>query len=159
MVSDQPGVVLGVLTADCLPVILAVPGSGAVAVAHAGWRGTLEGVVRTAVGELCAVAGATPREVVAVVGPAIGACCYHVGAEVHEAFRRRWGAADARAIFTRVGGLRLDLQAANLRQLRDSGVPARAVTTIPLCTSCRRDLFFSYRRDGRTGRMLNFVRT
>jgi hypothetical protein len=161
MVTARPGVVLGVLTADCLPVVLAVPGSGAVAVAHAGWRGTLEGVVPAAVRELCPVAGAAPGDVLAALGPAIGACCYRVGMEVREAFRRRWGAAHARGMFQRRQdkSWRLDLQAANLRQLRAAGVPARAVTTITLCTSCRRDIFFSYRRDGRTGRMLNFVRT
>lgn len=158
MATDRPGLVLGVLTADCLPVVIAVPGTGAVAVAHAGWRGTLEGVVPAAVRELCALAGAAPNDVLAALGPAIGSCCYRVGNEVREAFRARWGATHARGIFTRDGdGWRLALQGANLRQLREAGVPARAATTIPLCTSCRRDLFFSYRRDGRTGRMLNFV--
>lgn len=161
MATDSPGLVLGVLTADCLPVVLAVPGSGAVAIAHAGWRGTLEGVVLAAVKELCAAAGAAPPDVVAVLGPAIGVCCYRVGEEVQEAFRARWGAAHARGILTRgEDGWRLDLQAANLRQLREARVTARAATTIPLCTSCRSDLFFSYRRDGaRSGRMLSFVRT
>jgi hypothetical protein len=158
MATDRPGLVLGVLTADCLPVVLAVPESGAIAIAHAGWRGTLEGVVPAAVRELCALAGAGPTNVVAALGPAIGDCCYSVGDEVREAFRGRWGAALTRGIFTRADGWRLDLQAANLRQLREAGVPARAVTAVPLCTSCRRELFFSYRRDGRrSGRMLNFV--
>jgi copper oxidase (laccase) domain-containing protein len=80
-----------------------------------------------------------------------------VGEEVREAFVKRWGTAHARRIFVRGGGWWLDLQAANVRQLRDAGVPARGVTAVPLCTSCRADLLFSYRRDGRTGRMLNFV--
>ncbi|HEY6000323.1 MAG TPA: peptidoglycan editing factor PgeF [bacterium] len=157
MTTDGAGISLGVLTADCLPVVLAVPGSRAVAIAHAGWRGTLEGVTPAAVRELCALAGAAPADVIAALGPAIGPCCYRVGEEVREAFAGRWGAAHARRIFVRGGGWWLDLQAANLRQLRDAGVPARAVTAVPLCTSCRADLFFSYRRDGRTGRMLNFV--
>ena len=161
MATDRQGLVLGVLTADCLPVVLAVPGAGAIAIAHAGWRGTLEGVLPAAVRELCALAGAVPADVVAALGPAIGACCYRVGEEVHEAFRGRWGAAHARGILARdSGGWRLDLQAANRRQLREVGVPARAVTAVPLCTSCREDLFFSYRRDGRrSGRMLNFVQS
>jgi hypothetical protein len=161
MASDRRGLVLGVLTADCLPVVLAVPGSGAVAIAHAGWRGTVEGVVPAAVRELCALAGAAPAEVVAALGPAIGACCYRVGEEVRKEFQARWGATSLRGVFARDdAGWRLDLQAANLRQLRAAGVPANAVATVPLCTSCRRDLFFSYRRDRcRSGRMLNFVRT
>jgi hypothetical protein len=161
MATARPGLVLGVLTADCLPVVLAVPGTGAVAIAHAGWRGTLEGIVAAAVRELCAITGAVPTEMVAVLGPAIGVCCYHVGEEVREAFRSRWGTARLRGAFVRdENGWRLDLQAANRRQLQAAGVPARAVTTVALCTSCRSDLFFSYRRDGRrSGRMLSFVRT
>jgi hypothetical protein len=160
MATDRAGVALGVLTADCLPVVLAVPGTSAVAIAHAGWRGTLEGVVPAAVRELCAVSGAAPREVLAALGPAIGRCCLQVGIEVREAFLARWGAAHARRMLTNEGGWRLDLQAANLLQLRAAGVPTRNVAAVPLCTSCRGDLFFSYRRDGRrTGRMLNFVTT
>jgi len=156
--ADRPGLVLGVLTADCLPVVLAVPGTPTVAIAHAGWRGTLEGVVPAAVRELCAVSGASPREVFGALGPAIGRCCLQVGIEVREAFRARWGAAHARRIFLREEGWHLDLQAANLLQLRSAGVPARNLAAVPLCTSCRSDLFFSYRRDGRrTGRMANFV--
>jgi len=158
MATARPGVVLGVLTADCLPVVLAVPGTPAVAIAHAGWRGTLEGVVPAAVRELCGVSGADPRHVLAALGPAIGRCCLQVGIEVQEAFRARWGDAHARRILEQGDPWRLDLQRANLIQLRDAGVPARNAAAIPLCTSCRRDLFYSYRRDGRrTGRMLNFV--
>ena len=69
----------------------------------------------------------------------------------------RWGAPFARRVFERADPWRLDLQAANLQQLRASGVPERSIATVPLCTCCRGDLFFSYRRDRRTGRMLNFV--
>jgi hypothetical protein len=158
MAADRPGVVLGVLTADCLPVVLAVPGTPAVAIAHAGWRGTLEGIAPATVRVLCEISGAAPRDVVAALGPAIGRCCYQVGEEVREAFRARWGAAHARRILDKADPWRLDLQAANLHQLTGAGVPVRNVTAIPLCTGCRRDLFFSYRRDGRrSGRMLNFV--
>jgi YfiH family protein len=157
MATDVPGIVLGVLTADCVPVVLAVPGGGAVAIAHAGWRGTLEGVVPAAVRELCAVAGASPKDVVAAIGPSIGRCCLKVGVEVHAAFHERWGAAHARRILEKAAPWRLDLQEANRLQLRDAGVPDRRIATSYLCTCCRKDLFFSYRRDGQTGRMLNFV--
>jgi YfiH family protein len=157
MATDVRGVVLGVLTADCLPVVLAVPGGAAVAIAHAGWRGTLEGVVPAAVRELCAVAGASPKDVVAALGPSIGRCCYQVGAKVREAFHERWGAAHARRILEKATPWRLDLQEANRLQLRDAGVPDRRIATAYLCTCCRKDLFFSYRRDRQTGRMLNFV--
>ncbi len=123
LATAATGVVLGVLTADCLPVILAVPGGSAVAIAHAGWRGTLEGIVQETVRELCAVAGAEPHEILAAIGPSIGRCCYQVGREVHEAFHERWGAAQTRRILEKSDPWRLDLQTANLLQLRESGVP------------------------------------
>jgi len=158
MTTAAKGVTLGVLTADCLPVILAVAGTRAVGIAHAGWRGTLAGVATSTLRDLCALTGAEPRDVAAAIGPSIGRCCYQVGVEVHEAFHERWGPGHTRRIFERSDPWRLDLQAANLIQLREAGVPARNVVTVPLCTSCRKDLFFSYRRDGRrSGRMLNFV--
>ena len=158
MASDRRGLVLGVLTADCLPVVLAVPGSGAVALAHAGWRGTLEGVVQAAVRELCAVAGAEPGEILAAIGPSIGRCCLQVGAEVHGAFHERWGAAHTRRILEKSDPWRLDLPTANLIQLREAGVRTSNVAFVQHCTCCRKDLYFSYRRDGRqSGRMLNFV--
>ena len=158
MATERPGVILGVLTADCLPVVLALPGATAVAIAHAGWRGTLEGIVAATVRELCALSGAAPGDVVAALGPAIGGCCYQVGDEVREAFVTRWGAAHARRILKRSDPWRLDLQAANLIQLRETGVRAPNTAALPLCTSCRPDLFFSFRRDGpRSGRMLSFV--
>jgi hypothetical protein len=158
MATGRPGVVLGVLTADCLPVVLAVPGTAAVAIAHAGWRGTLEGIVPATVRELCAISGAAPGDVVAALGPAIGCCCYQVGDEVREAFVARWGRAHASRILKQADPWRLDLQGANLLQLREAGVRARLTVPLSLCTSCRADLFYSYRRDGRrSGRMLSFV--
>lgn len=157
LATAAKGVVLGVLTADCLPVVLAVPGGGAVAIAHAGWRGTLEGVVQQTARELCAVAGAEPVDLLAAIGPSIGRCCLQVGAEVHAAFHERWGAAQTRRILEKSDPWRLDLQTANLIQLREIGVRTSNVALVQHCTCCRKELFFSYRRDGRTGRMLNFV--
>jgi hypothetical protein len=157
MVADRRGVVLGVLTADCLPLVLAVPGTQAVAIAHAGWRGTLEGVAISTVRDLCAITGATPGDVFAAVGPAIGRCCYQVGHEVRDAFRSRWGGAHTRSFLEEKAPWSLDLQAANLLHLQEAGVRPRNTAVVQLCTSCRADLFFSYRRAGRTGRMLNFV--
>jgi YfiH family protein len=160
MVTGRPGVVLGVLTADCLPVVIAVPGAGAVGIAHAGWRGTVQGVGAAAVRELCALAGASPRDLVAALGPAIGACCYQVGEEVRAAFRARWGARAVARVFTGRGPWSLDLQEANRLQLLGAGLRERSIESVPLCTACRRDLFYSYRRDGRrSGRMLTFCTT
>jgi YfiH family protein len=148
-------VTLGVLTADCLPVILAAPEAGAVGAVHAGWRGTLEGIALRAV---LSLAGRSGAGVMAGLGPCIGRCCYEVGDDMHERFRKKWGKDYAGKVFRRRGGWRLDLQKANRLQLLEAGVREKDIAAVPLCTSCRRDLFFSHRRDGeRTGRMLAFA--
>jgi len=155
LVTSSREVTLGVLTADCLAVIMAAPEVGAVAAVHAGWRGTLEGIAPRALRSLAGEAGAGVK---AGLGPCIGMCCYEVGEEVHDRFREKWGREYVDKVFRRRGGWRLDLQKANLLQLLEAGVPEKDIATVPLCTSCRRDLFFSHRRDGeRTGRMLAFA--
>ncbi len=158
LVTDRPGVTLGILTADCLPVVLALPGGAGAAAVHAGWKGSLEGVVVEAVKALAAAAGADPSVMTAGLGPCIGRCCYQVGEEVHSRFVRKWGRPFSRKVFASADPWRLDLQEANRLQLLEAGLDSRKIGAVPLCTSCRRDLFFSHRRDGeRTGRMLAFA--
>jgi purine-nucleoside/S-methyl-5'-thioadenosine phosphorylase / adenosine deaminase len=129
--TDEPGLPILALAADCLPIALVRGGS--LAVLHAGWRGLLEGVVDAGV---AALGGADA----ACVGPGIGPCCYEVGSEVSDRFE---------ADLTR--DRRLDLGAAADRRLRAAGV--RRIERIDLCTACHGDLFFSHRRDaGVTGR-------
>jgi YfiH family protein len=136
-VTSVPGAALAVQTADCVPIALAREDGTALAVLHAGWRGLLEGIVDAGVAAL----GGTPR---AAVGPAIGPCCYEVGPEVADPFRRRFGA-DV------VSGRMLDLWTAAERALREAGVAT--VERFDICTSCNPELFFSHRRDaGVTGR-------
>lgn len=158
LVAADPGVTLGVLTADCLPAVLAAPGGGSVAAAHAGWRGTLLGVLPETVLKLCDSAKVEPREILAVLGPAIGPCCFQVGEEVRRTFAEHWGEGFARRIFRPSDPWRLDLGSANRIQLLDAGLTEANITVAGLCTVCRSDLFFSHRRDGeRTGRMLAFA--
>jgi YfiH family protein len=135
--TDEPGLPMLKLTADCVPIAL-VRGNGspALAVLHAGWRGLLEGVV-------AAGAEALGGAAAAVVGPAIGPCCYEVGPEVAEPFAARFGAGVLR-------GRNLDLWAAAERALHAAG--CARVERVDLCTACHPDLFFSHRRDGLTGR-------
>jgi YfiH family protein len=153
-VAARPGLMLGIQTADCLPVLLVDPQRGLVAAAHAGWRGTAAGVTRRAVQALVA-RGARPQDLVAALGPGIGACCYEVGDELREAFGPE-GAEFFRP--GRNGKPHLDVRAANLRQLLDAGVPAQAIHHLSDCTHCRPDLYHSYRREGRgSGRMISFV--
>jgi polyphenol oxidase len=137
--TEEAGVPLLALAADCLPIALARTDGGrpGVAVLHAGWRGLLAGIV-------AAGAEALGGRVEAAVGPAIGPCCYEVGEEVAEPFRARFGDDVLR-------GRNLDLWAAAEHALRDAGVAD--VQRVDLCTSCHPELFFSHRRDaGLTGR-------
>jgi YfiH family protein len=137
--TDEPGVPMLKLTADCVPIAAARTNGAApaLAVLHAGWKGLLEGIVAAGI---AALGGRTA----AIVGPAIGPCCYEVGAEVSELFGARFGAAVLR-------GRNVDLPGAAERALREAGCVA--VERIDLCTACHPDLFFSHRRDaGVTGR-------
>lgn len=160
--SASPEAVIAVRTADCVPVLLADRSGGAIAAIHAGWRGTAGRIVARAVGRL-AEQGFPPEALIAAVGPAIGGCCYRVGAEVTaavaEATRRP---IEATARLDDGGGGRLDLRHANRLQLEDSGVSAASIHVNSACTRCAPERFFSYRREGdRAGRMLalaGFVR-
>ena len=135
--TDEPGVAVLKLTADCVPIALVREDRPGLALLHAGWRGLLEGIVDEGV---AAVGG----KLLAAVGPAIGPCCYEVGPEVAEPFRRRFGT-DV------VKGRMLDLWIAAERALGEAGVAT--VERFDICTSCNPELFFSHRRDdGVTGR-------
>jgi polyphenol oxidase len=130
--TDEPGVPMLKLTADCVPVAVARTDRPALALLHAGWRGLLEGVVAAGV---AAIGG----EARAAVGPAIGPCCYDVGPDVARPFADRFGT----EVVSRGA---VDLWFATERALRDAGVAS--VERFDLCTSCNPDLFFSHRRDG-----------
>lgn len=143
-VTRLPGVALGALGADCLPV--AVAGGGAVAIAHAGWRGLAAGVLERAV-EAVRGLGDDGAVLAAAIGPGAGSCCYEVGPEVHAAF-----ADDPEARH----GDNVDLAAIAARRLRRAGVAE--VHDLGLCTICTPELFFSHRRDhGVTGRQAGLV--
>jgi YfiH family protein len=132
-----------VLVADCVPLVIAVP--GAVAAVHCGWRGVAAGIVPEAAHALCGLAGANTSDASAAIGPAIGACCYEVGDEVITAFRKR-------EMDEAIKGSRLDIAAAIRLELVTAGVDPAAIADVRICTSCNPDLFFSHRRDGPTGR-------
>ncbi len=158
MVSRAPGIALGILTADCAPVLLADPAAGVVGAAHAGWRGALAGVLEATVAAMERL-GAHPCDVVAGVGPCIGQESYQVGAE----FRARLVAADAatEAFVDRGGGRdRFDLEGYVVDRLRRLGLAAVEGAGADTCAD--RDRFFSYRRaclDGEPdfGRLLSVI--
>jgi YfiH family protein len=153
-VAGRAGLLLGIETADCLPVFLVDPRRRALAAAHAGWRGTAQGVAGRAV-EALVGDGSRPEDLQAALGPCIGACCYEVGDDVREAFGPR---ADGLFRPGPAGRHRFDLREAVARQLAGAGVPAEAIAHVDECTRCQPALYHSYRRDGRgAGRMINFV--
>lgn len=150
VISDQAGLALAVQVADCVPVLLADAVTGAAGAIHAGWRGTQAGISRAAVQALRRQLGVEPRNLIAAIGPSIGPCCYEVGPEVFDAFRRfatedqlaRWfSTADP-------GSLRLDLWIANRDQLIAAGIPSSRIFVAGLCTRSHLDVFESYRAEG-----------
>lgn len=161
LLGQITGVFAGVKTADCVPVLLGDPKTGAYAAVHAGWRGTLAQIVVKAVDSMTERFGSDPADVLAAIGPSAGVCCYEVGEEVIDAFTAQ--SADATELFqpTRTGYARIDLPQANLNQLVNAGVPAAQIQVAPICTICRTDLFFSYRNEkklhGKTGRLLSVI--
>ncbi|HEY4392754.1 MAG TPA: peptidoglycan editing factor PgeF [Polyangia bacterium] len=161
--TDAPGVVLGVFVADCIPALLVDPRSGAVAAVHAGWRGTVAGVLPGAVRVLGGEFGARPGDLRVALGPAIGPCCFEVGPEVVAAFEALCPDARARGIVLpsprgAPGKANVDLKAANRLLLERAGVSPEAIDAGPECTHCDRARFYSFRRDGNaTGQLMGFV--
>jgi len=155
VVTATRGLVVGVVTADCTPVLLRTRDDLAVAAVHAGWRGAAAGVLEGAVDALTSLAGVPPSDVDAAIGPAVGACCYQVDHEVREAFVRRSGDTTASAWRPDGDRLRLELREA-VRLLLDAAGVTRTTIVGP-CTVCGPDLH-SYRRDGEgAGRQLSFI--
>lgn len=163
LLTDVPGVLLGVGAADCVPVLVADVRKRVVAAFHAGWRGTVARIVEQGIGRMGAECGSRPEDLVAAVGPSIGSCCYAVGEEVRSEFEGQFGYAEA--LFREVDGgqMHLDLWKANRRQLLDAGVGAARIAVVGECTACARDArgglrYFSHRGErGVAGRMLSVV--
>ena len=161
IVSNVKGVLAGVKTADCVPILLGDPASGAFAAVHAGWRGTLATAVLAGVERLAKDYEAKPENLRVAIGASAGACCYEVGSEVIEAFTTRFANGEKLFTPTRPGHAFVDLLQANRDQLESAGVMRERIHTAPICTMCRTDLFFSYRKEkslyGRVGRLMAVV--
>ena len=161
IVSDAKGVLAGVKTADCVPILIGDPVTGAFAAVHAGWRGTLATAVIAGVERLAREYDASPVDLRVAIGASAGPCCYEVGSEVIGAFSSKF--VDGEKLFTptRAGHAMVDLLKANREQLISTGVKAERIHIAPICTMCRTDLFFSYRKEksvyGKTGRLMAVV--
>ncbi len=182
IMTDEPGLLLAVQTADCIPVLVADRKRRAVAAFHAGWRGTVQRIVETGIGRMRLEFGSQPEDLIAAIGPGIGACCYSVGEELFSSFQSQFDYTadlfhevyDSDPIRTRypmlfltqrapghspIGpSLHLDLVEANRRQLLAAGLRPKAIQSIGGCTSCDSELFFSHRAShGHAGRMMSVI--
>ena len=182
LITDEPGLLLAIQTADCIPVLVADRKRRVVAAFHAGWRGTVKRIVETGVGRMRLEFGCRPEDMVAAIGPGIGACCYSVGEEVLSSFESQF--IYARELFHEVESadvvrnkypmlfltqrapghspmgpsLHLDLVEANRRQLLDAGLKPGSIQSVGGCTNCQTELFFSHRASqGHAGRMLSVI--
>ena len=180
--TDEPGLLLAIQTADCIPVLVADRKRRAVAAFHAGWRGTVKRIVESGIGRMRLAFGSRPEDLVAAIGPGIGPCCYAVGEEVFSAFESQFSY--ARELFCEVcdadpvrkkypmlfltqrapghsplgPSLHVDLIEANRRQLLAAGLKPASIQVIGGCTQCHTDLFFSHRAShGHTGRMMAVI--
>jgi polyphenol oxidase len=182
VITDRPGLLLSVLTADCVPILLFDSKTGSIGAFHAGWRGTAKRIIQKGVGMMRLVYGTEPKDIRAAIGPCIQQCCYAVGEEVVEEFDSQFPYAgdlfremfDDDPVKTKYPLLfltarapghgpvgkqpHLDLNEANRRQLFDAGVPYTNIWSADLCTGCNTDRLFSHRKeDGFTGRMMAVI--
>jgi hypothetical protein len=145
LLEDRPGAVIAVRTADCMPILLVDERHRAVAAVHAGWRGTVARIVKSAVDAMHARFDTAPADLRAAIGPGIGECCYEVGPEVAAQFGYQ-------------GRAHISLSDANRAQLLEAGVTPRRIYASNLCTMCLADEFHSFRRDREAaGRLYSFV--
>jgi YfiH family protein len=162
IVTDDPAIAIGVRVADCAPILLHDPVKQAAGAAHAGWRGTAAGAAGAAVRAMQQAFGSRPADLVAAIGPCLGACCGEVGPDVIEAFRAGGaGPASIDAWFTAGTGDRsfLDLERANRDQLEAAGVRPDAIFASGLCTKTHLARLHSYRGDrDASGRMVGAIR-
>ncbi len=161
LISDLEGVLVGVKTADCVPVLIGDPETGSFAAVHAGWRGTADSIVRKAVDRMRMQYGSDPKDLICALGPSAGCDRYEIGQEVIDAFTQKFSATGKILKETRPGHALIDLLSANRDQLCESGVKPQNVYAAPFCTMDRTDLFFSYRVEkskyGRTGRLMSVI--
>jgi hypothetical protein len=157
-VTNLQGVALGVLVADCVPILLHDPVRRAVGAVHAGWRGTVAGVAKNAVRAMKGEYGSDPKDIRAAIGPAIGPCCYEVDDKVVGPLGDAIGGVEGLVTPHGKGKWLLDLWKANEAILVGAGLVNHNIDTLGMCTSCNSGMFYSYRSEGqKTGRMMGIV--
>ena len=153
LISNVEGVVLNILTADCVPILLYDKEKNVVAAVHAGWKGTKAEIVSKTVYKMREVFGCDPEDIIAGIAPSIGRCCYEVGSDVAQHFF------DTPEGFTTVGDkYMLDLPFINKQQLLDAGLKEKYIEMSHVCTACEVEQFFSYRKEqGCSGRFMSMI--
>lgn len=158
IITNQPGLMIGVCVADCVPILLLDREKWVAAAVHAGWQGTASRLVSKTVAAMKSQFDCDPATLQAAIGPCISPCCYEVDAPVRQAFASSGIPWSSIAVESGPGKWMLDLAAANRDLLTSAGVPSSAIQSAEMCVSCQRELFFSYRRDrGETGRQMGFI--
>jgi polyphenol oxidase len=158
MITAERDIFLGVLTADCVPLLFVAPERKLAAAVHAGWRGTLAGIAEKTVRLFESQYGVWPADIEVALGPSIGPCCYEVKDDVAGPLMKRWGKLTTPSVPVREGKTFVNLRRLNRDILRAAGVPGKQLFEVGPCTGCFPDEFFSYRRaGGETGRQLSFV--
>ena len=150
LMTDVPGIPLMLCFADCTPILLFDSVHRTAAIAHGGWKGTVRSIAVKTVRAMAEAFGTRPKDCLAGIGPAIGPCCYEVGGEVAEKFRKAFPRFADKLISDRDGKIHLDLWQANRLQLAEAGLLPENIETAGLCTACNARTFFSYRAEGPT---------
>ena len=156
-VTPDQNFILGILVADCVPLLLVDPKARVIGVAHAGWKGTLGGIAKNVIEKMKTV-GAQPKDILVSIGPHIGMCCYDVSADRAKLFREEFH--DEPKVSSLIEGKwHLDLGYGNFLTLIDAGVLTNHIDGLPTCTSCQIDTYFSYRKDTKEtfGEMMGVV--
>lgn len=158
LITDVPGLMLMVFSADCIPVLLHDPVRRVVGACHAGWRGTALGIAAKTVKKMQSVYGCNPADLLCAIGPGISQCCFETNGDVPEAMKHALGTTADRFIAAENSGkFHVDLKAINQHWLQLAGVPADQIAVSDACTACDEKTFFSHRRDGNARGSLSAV--
>ena len=158
LMTRSKNIAIGVLSADCVPLLFYVPSSQTIAAAHAGWRGLQKELPRKMIEQLVKFASADPKEILIAIGPCIRFCCYEVKQDVANYFSSRGDPSDRPYCSSKNGKIYLDLVQIATQQLQERGVSIEQIADTGLCTSCRNEDFFSYRLEGeKSGRILSVI--
>lgn len=158
LVTDRPGIMVAVRTADCVPILIHDPKRRVVAAVHAGWRGAVAGIVPKTLMLLKSRFGTCLDHVRISIGPSAGVCCYEVDEPVLDRLRQGFPGCNNVVRMRGDGKAHLDLRTLVKEQARTLGVASQSITTVNLCTICHEDLFFSYRREGKVnGTMVSAI--